>query len=339
MEGGFDGIVAQEIARINRNQLIKTIIVVALTAVLLFLSKEYINNLLFGPFPITDEQILAVDDVHTYSKNYVTYTNDYAVETGIKDVEQTLSESTNEVLSEKTLGNFMSALVGDKMFLIKQVSENTSHKFEGYLVPAPLYVQTDVIQKIEEAIPETKGHILPFILDESERPDWFGFGLLLLLTLYSLWCLIKTIYYHINGGEHHPVVKELTLYGDPLMISQKINEDVMRGESYKTGNISIYSSWLIQKTALKISFVNLSDIVWVYKLITTNRVNFVPVGKTYSVIIKTLKGSTLTIGLKEEKCTELILFIANAVPSATIGFEASREKQWKTNPASLKVGA
>jgi hypothetical protein len=69
--------------------------------------------------------------------------------------------------------------------------------------------------------------------------------------------------------------------------------------------------------------------------VTKHSVNFIPTGKTYSVILTGRHRQRIEEQMKEKAVNDLTMEIANRVPWAIFGFDKNLEQAWKKDPQGV----
>jgi hypothetical protein len=77
------------------------------------------------------------------------------------------------------------------------------------------------------------------------------------------------------------------------------------------------------------------DLVWIYKKVTKHSVNFIPTGKTYSVILVGRHKQRTEEQMKDHAVNELLVQLAGKVPWALFGFDQNLDKAWRKDPAGV----
>jgi hypothetical protein len=75
--------------------------------------------------------------------------------------------------------------------------------------------------------------------------------------------------------------------------------------------------------------------VWVYKKVTKHSINFIPTGKTYSVVLVGRHRQRIEEQMKEKAVNEMLADLAARVPWALFGFTKELEKAWQKDPAGV----
>lgn len=83
-------------------------------------------------------------------------------------------------------------------------------------------------------------------------------------------------------------------------------------------------------------FFKADDLLWAYMEVTTHRRNFITVGKSYGVVLRTKDGHKYEHAVSNEQAAQNVLAEINRVlPHVIIGYSAELEKAYKKDRASL----
>jgi hypothetical protein len=77
------------------------------------------------------------------------------------------------------------------------------------------------------------------------------------------------------------------------------------------------------------------DLVWVYKKVTKHSVNFIPTGKTYSVVLVGRHRQRIEEQMKEKAVNEMLADLTARVPWAIFGFDQNLDRAWRKDPQSV----
>ncbi|SRR5579859_273191 len=156
------------------------------------------------------------------------------------------------------------------------------------------------------------------------------FGLLFLL---ALWNCIKAVRRY-GEIQTTPIWKQVSNYGVVEQLSSEI-EQQRQGPKTKYGKLEVAGTWLVQKSLFSTWVSPVGDVAWVYKKVTKHSVNFIPTGKSYSVIILGRHRQRVEVSMPEKRTNELLADLAARVPWAIYGFEKQLETAWTKDPGSV----
>jgi hypothetical protein len=103
----------------------------------------------------------------------------------------------------------------------------------------------------------------------------------------------------------------------------------------KYGKLQLTSQWMVRRKFFSTWVSPVADVAWVYKKVTKHSVNFIPTGKTYSVIVVGRHRQRTEEQMKEKAVNELLADIAQRVPWALFGFDQNLDKAWRKDPAGV----
>jgi hypothetical protein len=103
----------------------------------------------------------------------------------------------------------------------------------------------------------------------------------------------------------------------------------------KYGRLMIGPQWMVRRKPFSTWVSPVGDIVWIYKKVTKHSVNFIPTGKTYSVILVGRHRQRTEEQMKEDAVNQMMMDLAGRVPWALFGFDKNLEQAWRKNPQSV----
>ena len=314
-----DGYIAQQIRRCNRNSLaffgITMLVLVVATAA----GWRYLYNFFRGPFPTDPFQLLTVNDPGTLKQYFVTIPAGETVNTGGSEEED-----------GQTKARFLAVVVGHRFLLVK-APLGDQKEFSGELTPIPDEVRSKIVAPSEASQEGLQGSFLPVMLDASDSfrsAGYWGLGLGLFFGVIAVLVLRSN---YSSDPANHPITLRLQKMGPGLELAANIDQEMNSGQVLKFGSSAMLTpSWLLSPGAFSLKVLRLQDLVWFYKKVTTHRVNFVPTGKTYSVVLWDRSKTTFLIemGRKEEAGNTLLQELVRRAPWALAGYSADLQKLW-----------
>jgi hypothetical protein len=167
------------------------------------------------------------------------------------------------------------------------------------------------------------------ILDRSLLDHWF------LVFMIATVCF--NIYKLISRRDHtrHPIWQGLKVFGIPDLVEKGIQEDRFQRLVVLNKSTSISGRWIFHQYGLGLHLIKISNIVWVYKKVTTHKTNFVETHKTHSIIIETFNGS-FSFENSEFVSAHLVDQIHKSAPWVFFGFTEELRKGFAKTPAVFK---
>ncbi len=286
-------------------------------------------NLLAGPFTVTKDYVLGLNDVGQAKQYHVTIEADDALDTGYSYV-------TSENGRETGRKNYTALVLDDRLLLVETKSDVNNRSHTGALVNISREVQREVLDELVKEVPELDGAFLPFMLESEEFKTNTILGLVaaVICLLIAIWGVLRA-FLRLSDVNRHPIMRALQRYGDPEEIADQIDHEV---NSYtdKKGNIKLTRNWLVHQQGLTFNAARLNDVVWMYKhVLKTKYYGVVTVAKTYSVYVWDRHGHCVTITSKEKQVDEMLQVIYQRAPWIIVGYDQQLEKEWKKNRAEV----
>jgi len=125
------------------------------------------------------------------------------------------------------------------------------------------------------------------------------------------------------------------VYGNAEQLSQQIEAEFQPAMIRKYGKLQITPQWMVRRKMFSTWVSPVGDLVWIYKKVTKHSVNFIPTGKTYSVVLVGRHRQRTEEQMKEKAVNEMLGDLAARVPWALFGFSKELETAWTKNPASV----
>ncbi len=265
-------VITKHIQRSNRNLLAANVcLLLSLMAVILS-NQRYLYNLFWGPFPMDSQALLATKNPETNSKYFVTIRGEQSLDTNVQEVSKRVDKYTGETKSESVTANYLALVVNKRLLLVKAGDNKKATEFTGSLVTIPEDARTKIISDIESQNPRLRNVFLPVMLEVSDFRVWgyWLFGLGIPLAALGIWNLNRVAHRRKNPDKH-PIMQSLTRFGATEAIAAQIDAEVqMEANNSTVGSIVITPSWLLKSSTFDLNIVNLNELVWVYKKVTTH---------------------------------------------------------------------
>jgi hypothetical protein len=321
-----EGIIGKYIRNSNRNLLVTNLCILLVLIGIGFFNGRYLYNFLFGPFQIDHETISSITQPDILLKYYVTLQSDKSLHTGYQEKKRYRNGL------EAVEANYIALVINRRLLLVKASAnyKEGDTKFTGAIVDIQKDVRTDMVDEIETNN-DLRGVFLPYMLDATgfRSSGYWELGIGIPLLLLSLWNIKKTIRRGANPNLH-PITRSISKFGLPREIAAAIDSEV-KADSEHFGSLVITSSWLLRPTGFDLDIINLGEIVWVYKKVTTVRKYGIPVNRIYSIMIHDRRDTTYGININSDKIDEVIEAIFSRVPWVITGFDKELEKLWHSN--------
>lgn len=327
----------KHIYRSNRNLLAVNICLLLSLIAIAGMNRRYFYNFFFGPFPIDHQTLLSNTTPDSSLQYFFRIRGSQSFNTGIQEVERRVSKYTGETKSETVTANYWALVIEQKLLLVKTPNTDESKEFIGALIALPENAREKIVNEAEAQVPSLQGVFLPLMLDATNFRTFGYIGLAMGIPLLGLgiWNLSKVAQRRKNI-DNHPIMNDLKRFGSPQDVAAKIDSELqIAGNKSDIGVVTITRSWLLKPSFFGLDIQNLNEIVWIYKSVTTHYKYFIPVGKTYAVVVCNRQGGTLEIAGKEQDIHKIIEQIITYVPWVLAGFSQELQEVWQKNCSEM----
>ena len=209
-------------------------------------------------------------------------------------------------------------------------------QYSGELVPKTEQVQNDVIRSLKQEDPDLGASVLPFTLNAADYRSngWVGLAIMAPFLALALWNILKAVR-RSSEPQSSRVWKALSVFGNAEQLSHEIEADMQPGGVSRYGKLMIGPQWMVRRKTFSTWVSPVGDVIWIYKKVTKHSVNFIPTGKTYSVILTGRHRQRTEEQMKEKAVNDLMMEMANRVPWAMFGFDKNLEQAWKKDPQTV----
>jgi hypothetical protein len=329
--------IENEARRTNRNLMITNGLIAAVILVIVGANYRYCVNFFLGCQPITAAELASLKSADQRWRNFVTVSGDKQANTGYRDIEKRVEKATGRVISTEVKDEYIFLRVGgSEILLVKAPPGEGKLEYSGELVPTPEQVQADLLRPFAAQEPDLGAKVLPFTLNAADYRSngWVGLVIMAPLMLLALWNILKAVR-RSSEPQSSPVWKALSAFGNAEQLSQQIEADMQPGGVRKYGKLLIGPQWMVRRSAFRTWVSPVGDLIWVYKKVTKHSVNFIPTGKTYSVILVGRHKQRTEEQMKEAAVNQLLMELTQRVPWALFGFDKNLEQAWRKNPQSV----
>ncbi len=327
--------VENEAKRANRNLLGVNLFILGAVLVAACANGQYCLNFFLGCQKIEASELARLTSPTRRMRNFVTVGGSKSVPTGYQDIVKQVDKYSGQVTSTEVKDEYVLLKAGERVLLVKAPPGPEKLEYSGELVPTRESVQRDLIQPLAADHPEFGHMILPFTLnaaDYRERGFW-GLGLGLPLLLLSGWNCSKG-FRRQSEIQSTPIWRHLSAYGEVQQLSLQIEAE-QRPDDLNFGGLRVTRSWLIKRSSFSTWVSPIDDLAWVYKKVTKHSVNFIPTGKTYSVVLVGRHRQRVEAQMKEAAVNALLQHLAARVPWAIYGYDKNVAAAWQKDPAGF----
>lgn len=133
-------------------------------------------------------------------------------------------------------------------------------------------------------------------------------------------------------------LKEVTKYcsekSNPEYEMQKIEQFYQMGEPVE--GMRANNEYFMAVNGTNVSFAPAEKLIWAYFRVVQHRTNFIPTGKTYSVLVKRSDGVQHEVAMKDEAaCKRALGYLASNYPYMYIGYDNKWNQMYNKNRAEM----
>ncbi|HKV38717.1 MAG TPA: DUF6709 family protein [Blastocatellia bacterium] len=323
----YSGFIAKQIRRANRNLAIANLILISVVIGAGVVAERYLYNCFFGPFPIDKQSLKSIQDPDSLQRYYVQVHGDDVADTGFRYEED----------GKQTAG-YVALFVDQKLLLAKTDPGASGADYAGAIVMIPDAERRNVIAKTVSKNPQLASAFLPVMQDATNfrLPGQIGVAIGFLLLALALWNLNKSRARN-SDPNRHPIIKSLQAIGPPEAISNKIDSEIsLDAGTAKIRSILLTPSFMLRSSLFGLNVLPMDNLIWAYKKVVKHYTNFVPTGKTYSVVIMDRGRRSREMRLRKEKEVDSLLAeLRRRVPWVLFGFSKELAAGWKSSPNAV----
>ena len=325
----LDNFVESTIRRLNIRTLLISLAGLLVVFAGLAINTRYLYNMFLGPFPLERNKLLTLSNTGDLFQYYVTVQGDDHGDTGFTYV------STSDSGTETIEYYYHALLFGRRVLLVKSKSAEIQNEQIGALVNLTPDIQKDLIDKLEQEIPELKGKFLPIMLDtvNFHTNGYIGLAIAALVGLLSGLGMLLALYRLLNS-QAHPALKKLSRFGSLDAVSNEIDMEMIQPHEQVGKKLHFTHRWLVSTTS-SLEVVPYRDILWCYMQVTQHRTNGIPTGKTYTALIFNRYGGNISIQGKEKFVNEILQAVVRFAPGTVVGYSDEIVNLWKNNLAGF----
>lgn len=316
--------VLSQIKRSNKNLLLVNSLILLTVILIMAFSYNYYYNFFLGPFRMDSTSLVAIRDLKDQKQEYVTFRGSEIFHTGLQDIEETYEKGSNKVIGRKVTTDYLFLALNDWLLVVKAAPGSTDLFQTGVLRKMPVDLKSELVSILAQegvSVGEFNQTVLPFMLDAQSNKaiGYIGLFTLVPLFLFSVWNLLRYGKWTSDPLEH-PIYKKLEMYGIPEAVADGINEDIANTGVPITKKMMISDSWLIKQKFFGLHLVSLNDVLWIHKQATKHSVNFIPVGKSYSLAVYPKNRKVFYVGMSQKDVDASIQLIERKAPHIPCGY-------------------
>jgi hypothetical protein len=326
--------VENEARRANRNLLLVNGGILAIIILVVAGNYRYCANFVLGCQSISNAELAAITSPEQRWRNFISVSGTKSVSAGYQDV---VNHTENgRLVSTEIKDEYVYLRVGEKILLVKAPPGKEQLEYSGALEYTTDPVKQDLLRPLAAEDAELASAVLPFTLNAADYRSNAYTMLIIGLPLLglALWNCLKAMR-RISEIQLSPVWKHLAVYGNAEQLSQQIEAELQPAMIRKYGKLQIAQQWMVRRKTFSTWVSPVGDLVWIYKKVTKHSVNFIPTGKTYSVVLVGRHRQRIEEQMKEKAVNEMLADLTARVPWVLFGFTQDLEKAWRKDPVGV----
>jgi hypothetical protein len=158
-----------------------------------------------------------------------------------------------------------------------------------------------------------------------------GFAVAVLVCLFFF---ARPAWIRLQDLSLHPAFQRIKSWGEIHATSMEAENEFKASVRYKARGLRVADRYVFKNAFFAFNVFRFHDLVWAYKLVTQRRVNFIPVGKTYTMVL-VFNGGSLQIPGKQEIVDDMLRYAATRSPWAILGYSDQLKVHLKKNPVEF----
>lgn len=183
---------------------------------------------------------------------------------------------------------------------------------------------------------EQKELFLPYVLTPGflGGDDAFQFAIITIFGVLVIALGIGLFVGGITGSYLKPVMKYCEGTGNKEAAMSRIEQ--FYATTPEEGGLRISREYFMSTGSGAMVFTPSQDIIWVYQHVVKHSYNFIPTGKTYSLILMKTDGSKLEVSMKNKKAAEAAMdHIARVLPYLFFGYDEQLMAVYRQNRQTM----
>jgi hypothetical protein len=296
----------------SRNLILANVLLLGATLFMSLVFSREIRSAVKGSFEMSRAALLATRDADSLQSYYVSVSGDDIIPLG-REVEEG---------TEKVRARYVALDLDGRLLLVRAKPEAGGVRYTGRLANMNPILRASMMKELGQEQRELMRALLPVMLYADESPNEDRLWLLLPIAAFGLaFVNIKRGMSRYRDPSKHPSMRALALYGAPRANANAIDAEVAASKGgIKVGKVVLTANWLLQRRAFALDAVPMAEVVWIYKHVTTHYYYFIPVGKSYAIIVHRKRGKDIHIEAKKKTVDDVLKSVMERAPWAIAGF-------------------
>lgn len=274
-----------------RNVIILCLIVFVVTGFLLYLNADYWRAFFHGP-PRGNAEALSRDAAA--ATVYQSLPDPYLTISG-EAIEDTGYYFTKSEVLKTTTTKYYLLKTQNKVLLVEDSKKNPpGTTVSGSLGGLSEELKYNLFPNGTD--PDLVNQTYPLVLNTDYKADGWAAICWVAIINVPLAYFAYVFASRLFGWKEFKLVTKIKEWGDSSLVSAEVENQYTNQAVLKGKNWVITPDYVVQNALFLFNIHRLDDLVWAYKQVTKNRVNFIPIGKDYDVHLEFIKGSVKLSG-------------------------------------------
>lgn len=280
---------------------------------------------IFGSYAYTEEFENDFDSTGTIiSEEYIIDANEYDY-CGLLIEEADLIAQANELLEQTYAYNDYTIDEITATFTVTGIMKKMPSDSLGFYHEVVGY---------DNLSPDEQETFLPLYLVVRDGGDQFlTYFLLVFGVIFALWAVLILVK-AVSGGYQKQILQKAAQLS-PSAPEQVLEQLDRMNEDQPKVKLLMNDRLIFSKNGNASRLYAMNELVWAYHAVTTQRVYFIPVGKTHSLALATLDGKIQQIPMKEAQIKQYLQTIYQTNPNCFVGYSDELAKLFRKNPAAV----
>ena len=299
---------------------------------------NYLYNVFCGPFMVDNNWLGSITEPNSEKKNFIKFTSEEVYDIDFHDVVEEYNKYTNKIKNTTIETDYLIVGIGKKLIIVKVPHGTRGTTFTGQIKELPYEVEnyvTEVMIREGFSSSEITEIIQPILIDADsgsfKTNGYVMVGVGLAFLFLVLWNFSK--FAKRNSDPYaHPIYKHLSEYGNSEDIAKSLENELEQCNVATVGKMSITDNWVISKTEFSLWILRISDLVWIYKRVNSRRINFIPAGKEYSIVLNDNRKKSIPMIVRREAIADKFMEeIYKRAPWIVFGYNEEYSNLWNRN--------
>ena len=295
-----------------------------------YTSLRYWQNFIHGPYGLTSDELAFISEPSSTNWKWISTKGLSVVSSGVQIVttETRNGEKVNSYVSSRY---FLMQTEGGRLLIIQSEREPSTY-VRGVLKTIP----EDLVDKIfpDKSDTDLKARLYPFLLDTAANYRCPGYIVLAATAMFSGFMAffgIRAIR-RVSDISRHPVVKRVEGRSDAAETALSSERELQSAVRFKGSAVIMTENFVVRNGLFSFDLFPINHLVWAYKRITTRRINFIPISKTFNAVL-VFYGGSIEYPAPEAAVEEALVFISSRAPWAEFGYSEELSRAFRKDPA------